>query len=75
MIANHKESYFSRISVAIPSTVFFINMGSSVEVVISGFAGKFPESDNIQELQENLMNKVDMVTEDERRWKHGKNIY
>ncbi|KAF7994080.1 hypothetical protein HCN44_011349 [Aphidius gifuensis] len=45
-------------------------MDSSVEVVISGFAGKFPESNNIEELWKNLMNKIDMITEDERRWKH-----
>ncbi|XP_067120579.1 fatty acid synthase [Centruroides vittatus] len=40
-------------------------------IVISGMAGKFPESDNMNELWDNLMNKVDMVTADERRWEMG----
>ncbi|XP_044017897.1 fatty acid synthase-like isoform X2 [Aphidius gifuensis] len=42
---------------------------SGEEVVISGIAGRFPESDNIKKLQENLMNKVDLITDDDRRWK------
>lgn len=41
------------------------------EVVISGIAGKFPESDNIRQLQNNLFNKVDLGTEDNRRWRQG----
>lgn len=39
------------------------------EVVISGIAGRFPESNNVQELQHNLMNKVDMVTDNYTRWR------
>ncbi|XP_023313671.1 fatty acid synthase-like [Trichogramma pretiosum] len=39
------------------------------EVVISGIAGRFPDSNNCNELYENLMNKVDLVTDDDRRWK------
>lgn len=39
--------------------------------MIAGIAGKLPESDNLQEFWENLMNGVDMVTEDDRRWKPG----
>lgn len=42
------------------------------EIVISGIAGRFPESDNVHQFQYNLMNKVDMVTDDNRRWDHGK---
>lgn len=42
------------------------------EVVISGVAGRFPDSDNVDHLYENLMNKVDLVTDDDRRWKLGK---
>ena len=38
------------------------------EVVISGISGKFPDSDNVYQFQENLFNKVDMVTDDDRRW-------
>uniref|UniRef100_A0A1W7RAJ9 Fatty acid synthase n=1 Tax=Hadrurus spadix TaxID=141984 RepID=A0A1W7RAJ9_9SCOR len=40
-------------------------------IVITGLSGKFPESDNVNELWDNLMNKVDMVTDDERRWQRG----
>uniref|UniRef100_A0A670Y7Z6 Fatty acid synthase n=1 Tax=Pseudonaja textilis TaxID=8673 RepID=A0A670Y7Z6_PSETE len=41
------------------------------DVVIVGMAGKLPESENLQEFWENLINGVDMVTEDDRRWKPG----
>lgn len=41
------------------------------EIVISGIAGRFPESDDISRLKENLMNKVDLVSDDCRRWKLG----
>ncbi|KAI1292319.1 Fatty acid synthase [Halotydeus destructor] len=41
------------------------------EIVISGVSGRFPESDNIDELSDNLFNHVDMVTEDDRRWPKG----
>ncbi|XP_030748269.1 fatty acid synthase-like [Sitophilus oryzae] len=38
------------------------------EVVISGLSGKYPESRNVYEFRDNLFNKVDMVTDDNRRW-------
>uniref|UniRef100_A0A8B9BZ50 Fatty acid synthase n=1 Tax=Anser brachyrhynchus TaxID=132585 RepID=A0A8B9BZ50_9AVES len=41
------------------------------DVVIAGIAGKLPESENLQEFWEKLLNGVDMVTEDDRRWKPG----
>ncbi|KAI1292128.1 Fatty acid synthase [Halotydeus destructor] len=41
------------------------------DIVISGISGRFPESDNIDELSDNLFNHVDMVTEDDRRWPKG----
>jgi fatty acid synthase len=41
------------------------------DIVISGIAGRFPESDSIDELRDNLYNNVDMITEDERRWPLG----
>lgn len=41
------------------------------DVVISGVGGRWPESDNIDELAENLYNHVDMITEDDRRWTPG----
>lgn len=42
------------------------------DIVISGISGRFPESDNIDELNDNLYNHVDMVTEDNRRCPIGK---
>ncbi|XP_033230408.1 fatty acid synthase-like [Belonocnema kinseyi] len=39
------------------------------DIVISGIAGRFPDSDNIKHFQENLFNKVDLVSNDDRRWK------
>ncbi|KAM6245512.1 fatty acid synthase [Porphyrio hochstetteri] len=41
------------------------------DIVIAGIAGKLPESANLEEFWENLLNGVDMVTEDDRRWKPG----
>ncbi|XP_076267668.1 fatty acid synthase-like [Rhynchophorus ferrugineus] len=38
------------------------------EVVISGLSGRFPSSRNVRELQDNLFNKRDMITDDDRRW-------
>ncbi|RXM33832.1 Fatty acid synthase [Acipenser ruthenus] len=41
------------------------------DIVIAGISGRLPESDNLEEFWENLINGVDMVTEDDRRWKPG----
>lgn len=41
------------------------------DIVISGLAGRFPESDSIKEFRDHLMNNDDMVTDDERRWPSG----
>lgn len=41
------------------------------DVVIAGIAGRLPESENLEEFWENLVGGVDMVTDDERRWKSG----
>jgi fatty acid synthase len=41
------------------------------KIVISGIAGYFPESENVYQLQDNLFNKVNMVTQDNQRWKCG----
>jgi fatty acid synthase len=41
------------------------------EVVISGISGTFPESENVYQLQDNLFNKVNMMTINDRRWKLG----
>ena len=41
------------------------------DVVISGISCRLPESDNMAEYRDNLINGVDMVTDDSRRWKPG----
>ncbi|XP_067204040.1 fatty acid synthase-like [Linepithema humile] len=49
-----------------------IDVESEDDIVISGIAGRFPKSDNISQLQENLFNKMDLGSDEERRWNHGK---
>lgn len=44
------------------------------EIVISGIAGRFPNSDNVKHLQENLLNKMDLGSDDNRRWSNGNAI-
>ncbi|GBP45813.1 Fatty acid synthase [Eumeta japonica] len=39
------------------------------EVYISGISGYFPDSDSVIHLGENLFNKVDLISGDDRRWK------
>lgn len=39
-------------------------------IVVSGISGRFPKSNNMRELAHNLYNKIDMVDDDESRWKH-----
>ena len=41
------------------------------EVVITGVACRLPQSDNIAEFRDHLMNGDDMVTEDDSRFKPG----
>jgi len=41
------------------------------DIVITGMAGRFPESDNVYQFRDNLYNKVDMITQDARRWDIG----
>lgn len=40
------------------------------EIVISGMAGRFPNSNNVSEFAYNIYNKIEMTDEDESRWKH-----
>ncbi|XP_025994131.1 fatty acid synthase isoform X2 [Solenopsis invicta] len=42
---------------------------SGEEIVISGISGRFPNSDNIHQLRENLFNKVSLIRADHGRWK------
>ena len=44
---------------------------AAAEVVVSGLSGRLPESDNIAEFREHLINGDDMVTDDDRRWEPG----
>ncbi|XP_063988184.1 fatty acid synthase-like [Diachasmimorpha longicaudata] len=46
-----------------------VSLEPGEEIAISGISGRFPESDNMRLFTENLMNKVDLVTDDGRRWK------
>jgi len=46
-------------------------INSGEDIVISGIAGRFPNSDNMNQLRENLFNKVDLVRADHGRWKIG----
>lgn len=43
----------------------------SEDIVISGISGRFPESDSIDELTQNLYSNVDMITDESRRWPKG----
>jgi acyl transferase domain-containing protein len=41
------------------------------EIVISDIVGRFPDSDNLKELKENLLNQMDLGTCDHNRWNNG----
>lgn len=41
------------------------------EVVITGISGFYPDSDNVTDFAEKLFNKVDLISDDDRRWKLG----
>lgn len=45
---------------------------SSEKIVISGIPGRYPNSDNMHHLWENLFNKMGLVRADHGRWKIGK---
>lgn len=42
------------------------------EIVISGFSGSFPNSDGLPDFADKLFNKVDLISDDDRRWTIGK---
>ncbi|XP_014480274.1 PREDICTED: fatty acid synthase-like, partial [Dinoponera quadriceps] len=46
----------------------YIRVPPEEEIVISGISGRFPNSDNMKQLQENLMNKMDLGSDTSRRW-------
>lgn len=41
------------------------------EVVISGISGIFPECESLDELEVKLLNKENVITNDERKWTPG----
>lgn len=42
------------------------------DIVVSGFSGRFPECDSIDELREKLYAGVDMINDNATRWPYGK---
>ncbi|GAB1865770.1 Fatty acid synthase [Camponotus japonicus] len=46
----------------------YVSVDEEEEIVISGIAGRFPNSDNIKEFQDNLFNKMDLGSKDHQRW-------
>jgi hypothetical protein len=44
------------------------------EICITGIAGVFPDSTDVRDFGEKLNNKVDLISDDDRRWKLGKGI-
>ncbi|KAL6431669.1 hypothetical protein ACFW04_007306 [Cataglyphis niger] len=47
----------------------YSHINSGDEIVISGIAGRFPDSNNMNQLRENLFNKVNLVTANHHRFK------
>ncbi|XP_054009830.1 fatty acid synthase-like [Hylaeus anthracinus] len=52
-----------------PMRVNFSSPPPEEEVVISGIAGRFPECENVAQLWEGLLNKVDLITSNYGRWR------
>ncbi|XP_057332495.1 fatty acid synthase [Microplitis mediator] len=48
-----------------------VSYSADNEIVITGFSGRLPESENIEEFKRNLFDGIDLVTDDERRWPRG----
>ena len=42
------------------------------EVVVTGISCRLPESDNMAEFQKNLMEGVDLITDEPLRWDKGR---
>jgi len=47
-------------------------MPETYDIVISGIAGRFPESASTEEFKQKLYNNADLLTDDNRRWSPGK---
>jgi hypothetical protein len=74
MAPQHKTEV-QAVSEAIQAGMRLAHPPPGEEVVISGVSGCFPDSSNVYHLRDNLMNKVDMVSGDHRRWKLGLYTY
>ena len=48
---------------------------SDNDIVISGIAGRFPESSNLDEFWKNLYEGLDLMTDNEDRWPKGMILY
>jgi len=51
-----------------------ISIDAEEEIVISGIAGRFPNSNNLEEFGENLLNKMDLSSIDHGRWNNSKKL-
>ena len=47
----------------------YVDTDCDDDIVISGIAGRFPGSNSMKQLQENLFKKIDLVRADHHRWK------
>ena len=45
------------------------------EIVISGLSGRFPDSDNVYDFRDKLFKKIDLVSDDDRRWNLSTNEF
>ena len=41
------------------------------DIAVCGLSGRYPDSANVDELKYNLLNKINMITVDNRRWEPG----
>jgi len=55
----------------VSTTTSWNDIDSGEEIVISGIAGRFPNSDNMNQLRENLFNKISLVSANHGRWTIG----
>jgi len=53
----------------------YVGVDAEEKIVISGIAGRFPNSDNMKEFQDNLFNEMDLGSEDHQCWTNCNNIF
>lgn len=46
----------------------YVSVDAEQGIIISGIAGRFPNCNNIKELQNNIFNKMDLGSDDHQRW-------